>query len=89
MYPALEVKQETPNNMSKKISDLSMTPADNGVIISYCKKVKSESGGSYDNCRYEYPKEVFGVSEIDNAFKRFKELLMKGMGKEEDMEEDD
>ncbi len=73
------------SNMAKTtISDLSMTPAKNGFIISYCEKVEKSNGskGTYDNCNYSYPKEVFDIDEddsaedIEKAFTRFRELAM-------------
>lgn len=74
--------------MSKyKISDLSMQPAENGVIISYCKKKEPKYKGSYDNCTYEYPKEVFNSPE--EAFMRFKELWMEAFPGKKEMEEED
>lgn len=64
--------------MGKKITDLRMEPAKNGVIISWCEQT-TKSGGknTYDNCSYSYPKEVFdfdGDNDIDKAFERFKEI---------------
>jgi len=74
------------SNMAKTtISELSMTPAKNGFIISYCEKVEKTNGGkdTYNNCDYNYPKEVFdiddndGAEDIEKAFTRFRELAMK------------
>lgn len=72
------------NNMAgeAKISDVRMEPAKNGVIISYCEKTeKKGSKGTYDNCSYSYPKEVYDFdsdetkdAKFDEAFNRFKEL---------------
>jgi len=67
---------------TKKISDVSMSPAKNGIIISYCEKTEKSGGkGTYDNCNYTYPKEVFDFDADENkedkfneAFDRFKEL---------------
>lgn len=64
--------------MGKKITDLRMEPASNGVIISWCEQTPKSGGkNTYDNCSYAYPKEVFdfdGDNDIDKAFERFKEL---------------
>ena len=63
-----------------KISSLRMEPADNGVIICYdVQKKKTASKGSFDNCSYEYKKEVFDVDGeskegLNEAFERYKEL---------------
>lgn len=59
-----------------------MEPATNGVIISYTKKTEKNTKNTYDNCCYDYKKEVydFDVKEgenekdLDGAFERFKEL---------------
>lgn len=69
------------------ISGLSMEPAKNGFIISYCEKVNSPvKKGTYDNCSYTYPKEVFDIdgdsdetekADLEKAFDRFKELAMR------------
>ncbi len=70
------------------ISELRMEPAKNGVILSYCerKEKPATSKNTYDNCTYDYPKEVFDFEEgasdpegsaIEKAFGRFKELWMK------------
>lgn len=72
----------------KKIQDLRMEPATNGVIISYTeKKEKAGSKNTYDNCSYDYKKEVYDFDtnekgesaseskkDLDGAFERFKEL---------------
>lgn len=71
---------------STKISGISMTPAENGIVIDYCKRTEKSGKSTYDNCSYEYPKEVFeyeknesGEKEsnddvLERAMKRFKEL---------------
>jgi hypothetical protein len=85
MYDEINIKSKPMAESSKsKISSLSMEPATNGVIISYCvKKEKAAGKGCYDNCSYEYPKEVFDFDGsdattkkegFDKAFERFKEL---------------
>lgn len=65
------------------ISDLRMEPAKNGLIISYCeKRSNGKKGGTYDNCSYGYPKEVFDITDdkededLEKAFTRFRELAM-------------
>lgn len=60
-----------------KIQSVSMSDAENGVIVSWDEKVEKPGKGMYDNCSYEYKKEVFGDKDIDKAFERFKELFMK------------
>ena len=65
-----------------EITDLRMDPATNGVIICYTTKTKSPSKGTYENCSYDYKKEVFDADmdnqeDIDKAFERFKQLWMK------------
>ena len=67
-----------------KIQDLRMEPATNGVIISYCVKKEKTGKNTYDNCSYDYKKEVYDFDtdekesgekkDIDGAFERFKEL---------------
>lgn len=66
-----------------KIQDLRMEPATNGVIISYCIKKEKTSKNTYDNCSYDYKKEVYDFDakeegenkkDLDGAFERFKEL---------------
>lgn len=65
------------------ISSLTMEPAKNGFIISYCLKTKRPGKGEYDNCSYDHPKEVFDIDEddedndIQKAMDRFKELAMQ------------
>lgn len=65
------------------ITSLSMEPATNGFIISYCIKTKRPGKGEFDNCNYDYPKEVFDIDEddedndLEKAFTRFKELAMQ------------
>lgn len=83
MYNKL-INEEKMATSKSKISNLSMEPATNGVIISYCvKKEKPANKGTYDNCSYDYPKEVFDFDQddagkktegFDKAFERFKEL---------------
>lgn len=59
-----------------------MEPATNGVMIRYCKKIEKTTGkGTYDNCSYDYPNEVFEKGDdesydemLDRATSRFKEL---------------
>lgn len=73
----LKFKQMAENK--GKIQDLRMEPATNGVIISYCvKKEKTGGKGTYDNCSYDYKKEVYDFDtdekDLDGAFDRFKEL---------------
>ena len=68
----------------RKIQDLRMEPATNGVIISYTEKKEKAGKGTYDNCTYDYKKEVYDFDteekqggdkkDIDGAFERFKEL---------------
>jgi len=68
-----------------KISDLRMEPAANGVIISWCERIENKDSGkgTFDNCRYDYPKEVYDFDQdgesdgIDKAFTRFKEIWMQ------------
>jgi hypothetical protein len=70
---------------TSKIQDLRMEPATNGVIISYCVKKEKATKNTYDNCSYDYKKEVYDFDmgekeeggekkDIDGAFERFKEL---------------
>lgn len=68
---------------TSKIQDLRMEPATNGVIISYTQKTEKPGKGTYDNCNYDYKKEVYdfdkeeegeGKKDLDGAFERFKEL---------------
>lgn len=67
------------------ISDVSMSAADNGVVISYCKRIEKDNPASkntYDcNYRNEYPKVVIQQEDdetaddmIDRAGKEFIEL---------------
>ena len=60
----------------ENICDVSMSNADNGVIINYTEKTKSANKGTYDNYNYEYRKEVFAEDKIEDAFKRYKELFL-------------
>lgn len=75
-----ESKSIPPMNSKAKISDVNMTAAKNGIIISYCEKTENNKKGTFDNCSYEYPKEVFdfdsddGEKDMTEAFERFKEL---------------
>lgn len=78
------LKQPIMADKSTTISGLSMEPAKNGFIISYCEKTKDDSKKStYDNCNYNYPKEVFDIdddnedNDLQKAFDRFKELAMR------------
>ena len=64
-----------------RIDDLRMEPAENGIIVCYSEKTKPKSGRSFDNCNYNYKKEVF--ESTDKAFSRFKELWEE-MYEEED-----
>lgn len=42
-----------------KIQDLRIEPATNGVIISYTEKKEKATKNTYDNCTYDYKKEVY------------------------------
>jgi hypothetical protein len=61
-----------------------MEPAKNGFIISYEETIKkpSSSKNTFDSPSYNYRKEVFDISEgeeaedIKKAFDRFQELAM-------------
>jgi len=69
------------------IDYLQMTPADNGIIVSWTEKIKSPAAkGTFDNCQYKDHKLVFdddvdekGDSKdgLEEAFTKFKELWMR------------
>lgn len=65
------------------IDYLCMTPADNGVVISWTEKTKGGNKGTYENSTYKDHKLVFdidedkddkGKSDMDIAFAKFLEL---------------
>lgn len=67
------------------IEDVNMQNADNGVIISFCERIKRKGKGTYDG-GYDYNRrqEVFDFDDDDEeseefakAFERFKELFMQ------------
>ena len=71
------------STMSQKISDVRLEPADNGVILSWTERKESKSKNTYDNCTWDYKKELFEgdansadamASAFDDAMPRFKEL---------------
>lgn len=71
------------NKMGSKISSVSLEPASNGVILSWTEKTEKKSKNTYDNCDYNYQKEVYDgedgavdpmESAFDAAMPRFKEL---------------
>ena len=81
----LTLKTNEMAESKSKIQDLRMEPATNGVIISYTeKKEKAHNKNTFDNCSYDYKKEVYDFDtdekesgekkDIDGAFERFKEL---------------
>lgn len=78
-----ELKSKPMADNKSKIQDLRMEPATNGVIISYTQKTEKAGKGTYDNCSYDYKKEVYDFDtkeegenkkDLDGAFERFKEL---------------
>lgn len=69
------------------IEDVSMSSADNGVIISYCERKKMSGKGTYD-AGYDYNRrqEVFDFDEDEEegeefkkAFDRYKELFTQSI----------
>ena len=68
---------------SSYIEDVSISNADNGVIVRYCERTKSEGKGCYDSYDYKRREEVFNTMDEDGdegfeeAFNRFKELFMQ------------
>lgn len=67
------------------IDYLNMSPADNGVVISWTEKTKSMGKGTFDNCNYKEHKLVYDIEEdegenegkskgLDEAFKKYREL---------------
>lgn len=68
----------------KKICNVSMDNAENGVIVSYTEKRKSANKGTFDNCDYEYCKEVFPEDKMEAGFTRFKELFLQARDADKD-----
>ncbi len=66
-----------------KLESLRMEPATNGIIISYSLCTKPESGGTYENTRYESKQEVFKLNEAKEAVGRMMELYEEYNGKSE------
>lgn len=67
---------------TSKIEDVSMSNADNGVIISYCERTpRPASKGTYDMCMdYNRRQEVYDFDdETDEteAFDRYRELFIR------------
>jgi hypothetical protein len=66
------------------VSDVSLSPAENGVILSWNERTETKkSGDEYSNCRHEYRKMVFDgdddatdkkESAFEKALPKFKEL---------------
>lgn len=63
------------------IEDVNMRNASNGVIISYCVRIKNTKS-TYDDYSYNRKEEVFdfdddeGSAEFQEAFDRYKELFI-------------
>lgn len=82
---AIKYSEETSEKYSEEITDVSMRPASNGIMVCYTeKKMPKRSKNSYDNCSYNYEQEVFEMQEGENkddiferALSRFKELWKK------------
>lgn len=55
-----------------KVDYVSLTPADNGVTLSWCEKTSGNS--TYENCSYKDYSEVYLEKDIDKALNKFKEL---------------
>lgn len=74
----------------KSIEDVSMSNADNGVLVSWTECEEGTPGqGSFTNREYDYKKLVFKESELDEAFATFKAKFLeaKYQSKEEESKE--
>lgn len=61
-----------------------MSPADNGVVISWEEKVEKSNKGTFDNCQYVSHSLVFDIDgpegeekALDEAFAKYRELWTK------------
>lgn len=59
-----------------KIDWVDMDMADNGIIVQYTIKRKSQSKGEFDNTDHINKKVLFMDDKLDEAFALFKELMM-------------
>ena len=73
----MDLKVVDMTHKNRKIQSVSMSDAENGVIVNWDEKIEKPGKGMYDNSSYEYKKEVFSDEDLDKAFARFKELFME------------
>lgn len=59
--------------MEKCIEYVSLSPADNGLILNWSEKTYPEKG-SFENAKWKDNSLVFKEGEIDKALDKFKEL---------------